>query len=243
MQKHPMILGLMIVLGLTASAPAGQKVCCVDPNLSQIQTTYCQGTLLPYHVALKRANDATKAETALARMTHERNDLQALLAKVQAKLKSAVVERDKFRGERDVAVADRDKARAAAANSAKEAKETQVQLKAAEEAKQVADVAATQVRKDLAKAADQLVKLEGEAAKRAKAAEAEAKKAAEARDAAITASKKSSDEAADLRKKLEAVLAAEDKKKDKQDEDNPKTDDGDKDQTSKDENAESKSDN
>lgn len=110
MKNYAIVFGLLIVTSLSANAFARDKFCCIDPNLQQIQTQCCQGTLLPYHVALKRADDATKAEAALAHMTQENKNLQAQLAKLQADLKTAVADRDKSRGEQVAAVAERDKA-------------------------------------------------------------------------------------------------------------------------------------
>ena len=85
MRKHVIAWGLLAVLGFTSSAVARDRgFCCCDPMPAQIQAMCCQGTLLPYHVSLKRADDATKAETALAQLVQERDKLHADLAKAQA---------------------------------------------------------------------------------------------------------------------------------------------------------------
>lgn len=217
MKNHTMLFGLLIVTSLSANAFARDKVCCVDPNLQQIQVQCCQGTLLPYHVALKRADDATKAEAALAHMTQERNDLQAQLAKLQSDLKSAVAERDK--------------ARVDAAASDKNAKDSQDKAAAAEKAKEVAGAAAKKASDEQAKAKQEadaakadLAKAKDDAAKQVAAAQDAAKMAADEKEKAVADAKKATDELAEVQKKLAAVLESDDKKK-KAEEEKKKEDD------------------
>ena len=116
---------LLAILSLASLAAARDRGCCCDPMAAQLQSRCCQGSLLPYHVALQRADDATTAEASLAHVTSERNYLQAELDKAQADLKAAIAERDQAREE--------------AANAAKLAKDHQAQAAAA---KQAADIAA-----------------------------------------------------------------------------------------------------
>ena len=94
MKKHAIVLGLLTLMGFASEVFARDRNCCCDPVAAQIQTRCCQKTLLPYHVALKRADDATHAEVALSQVTQERNGLQSELARLQAELKTAVAERD-----------------------------------------------------------------------------------------------------------------------------------------------------
>ncbi|MBC8117819.1 MAG: hypothetical protein H7062_25800, partial [Candidatus Saccharimonas sp.] len=142
MTKRTMVLGLLTVLGLAANAVAGHRGQCCDPVPGQLQAMCCQGTLLPYHVALQRAADATRAEAALTATTQERDGLRTELAQLKAELQTAVAERDK-------AKADAESSAKAAAEQAKVAKAAQADAAtskqaadAATKAKQAADVAA-----------------------------------------------------------------------------------------------------
>ena len=118
MTKRTIVLGMLTVLGLAANALAGNRGQCCNPVPAQLQSMCCQGTLLPYHVAIQRAADATRAEAALAATTQQRDGLQEELAKLKAELQSAVAERDK-------AKADAATSAKAAAEQAKVAKAAQ----------------------------------------------------------------------------------------------------------------------
>ena len=77
MKTRSIALGMIVLTALADSvSAAGRKACC-DPVATNIQQRCCQGTLLPYHEAIRRADDATRAEAALAKMTADRDALQA----------------------------------------------------------------------------------------------------------------------------------------------------------------------
>lgn len=163
MKTRTVALGLVVLAGLGQAALAGNRGRCCDPVAVNIQARCCQGTLLPYHVAISRADDATRAEAALATTTAERNalvdekaSLQAQLAKLQAELKESLAQRDKAVSERDVAVAERDKARTAEVAANKLAAERQEAQKTAEAAAVKAQAEAKAAVEVAKKAADEL---------------------------------------------------------------------------------------
>ena len=81
MKKLATVFAVLIAIGWASNGFAGQKHSCCDPMAMDIQVRCRQETLLPYHVSLKRADDAAKVEAALAQVTEERDDLQSQLAK------------------------------------------------------------------------------------------------------------------------------------------------------------------
>jgi chromosome segregation ATPase len=138
----------MMVLGVAPRAFGKDRFGDCDPWPQYLHGQCCAGTLLPYHVSLKRADDATQAEAALARMTDERDHLQAEMTRLQAELrlaisernaaiadrKAAVAERDQALNDRETAIAERNQARAEAIESAKVAQEQTQQSDAAKQA-------------------------------------------------------------------------------------------------------------
>jgi hypothetical protein len=169
MKTRAVALGLAVLAGLGQAALAGNRGRCCDPVAVNIQARCCQGTLLPYHVAISRADDATRAEAALATTTSERNALvdekaalQAQLAKLQAELKESFAQRDKAISERDTAVAERDKARTAEAAASKLTANCQQAQKTAEAAATKAQTEAKAALEVAKKATDELAATKSE---------------------------------------------------------------------------------
>lgn len=206
MKKHAIVLGLLTVMGFASEAFARDRRCCCNPVAAAIQTQCCQKTLLPYHVALKRADDAAHAEVALSQVTDERNGLQSELARLQAELKAAVAERDKANYERAVAAAERDQARRDALASAKTAAEQQAQAIAAKQAAEAATKAKQEANAAVLQAREVFAKLKDELTQQVAAVQAEVKNAAAERDNAVAELTKSRDEVAQLQQKLVAAL-------------------------------------
>lgn len=227
MKNFLMTSTFVTMLAVAATSSARDRNVYCDPTATQIQSACCQGTLLPYHVALKRADDATRAEAALAQTTQERDNLQAELAKAKAEMQAAVAERD-------TAVAERDKAREEAAISAKAAKDQEALAIAAKQAADVAakakteaellaakvkadsELAATKSEQELAKLKDDLTKQVTTAQTEAKNAVEEVKQAKVANEKIAAELKKATDEVAQLKEKMAAVLNKKDEKSEEQ---------------------------
>ena len=154
MVKHSIAFSLLTLVCLTATAHAEHPQFC-DPVAIQLQNQCECGTLLPYHFALDRAEDATRAEAKVTQLTEERNELQTQLVNLQKQLQQVIAERTK-------AEIERDQARDEALTAAKVAREQQDQALAARQATEVANKAKQQAEEIAAKAIAEVTQIKTE---------------------------------------------------------------------------------